>query len=113
MTQPPPQQPPNAQAAPQPQVIYSPGGLSSTAHAIHAVMTFCSFGLWGVVWIIHALMAPRVRTSVMVPYGQAPPMVQPTQATPRPRLNKLEVAMIWTVIGGFVIGMIVLSMLRR
>jgi hypothetical protein len=48
---------------PPPQPVVTKTSLSPAAHAVHGVLTLCTFGFWAPVWILHAIFAQRRTTT--------------------------------------------------
>lgn len=49
----------------------------SANHTLHLILTICTCGLWGIVWIVVGIIGRRTVTKV--PVYQPPPQVMPPQ----------------------------------
>lgn len=50
----------------------------SANHTLHLILTICTCGLWGIVWIVVGIIGRRTVTKV--PIYQPPPQQMPPQA---------------------------------
>jgi hypothetical protein len=50
-----PEQQPQQPGQPYPHTVVTKGGISAVGHAVHAVLTVCTLGLWAPIWFLHWL----------------------------------------------------------
>jgi len=92
--------------------------LSSTAHTIHLVLTIFTCGLWGIVWILHALLAPRNPQAVTytVPPGADPAAVQAAPQRMPSNLtfgNKVFIAVVIAITAGPLLIVFILNLINE
>lgn len=79
--------------------VYSPGGLSTTAHVIHLVMTLFTCGLWFPLWAAHVILTPSQRVSVIVPGGQPRPLPRREAVRLAPTDRAKDARRQWLIVG--------------
>jgi len=84
---------------PEPTVTVHPGGLSSTAHAVHALISVFTCGCWLPFYVVIALASRGPKTMTSMPLSTYQAQQAAAAATPRSVPQPWSMSSRWIIIG--------------